>query len=67
MLELVRWADRKGCVVQWGNIVGAYRGQEFEEEFATEIDAEERERQAKAGEAISADREPVAVCRRRLH
>lgn len=68
MMGLVRWTDRKGCIVQWGNVVGgSYRGDEFEEEFDTEAEAKERERQVKAGEGIGADREPVAIRRVRLH
>ena len=65
MLEhkLRRWAERDGKTVKWGNIVGPYRGQEFEEEFGTEEEAIERQRQAVACEAIGDGREPVAVRR----
>ncbi len=64
MTQLVRWADRTGTTVRRGNLVGPYRGQEFEETFATEEAAIERERQALAKEPIGPDRPPVAVrCR----
>lgn len=61
---LQRWAERKGCLVRWGNIVGPFCGQEFTETFATEAEAQERERQALALEAIPDDRAPVALTRR---
>lgn len=64
MAKLARWADRKGKIVKWGNMVGPYCGQEFEEEFATESQAKERERQVLACEAIGDDREPVAIKRK---
>ncbi len=63
-ITLQRYADRNGCVVHWGNMVGPYMGQEFEETFATEAEAKERERQALALEAITVDRAPVAITRR---
>lgn len=66
MLELKRWAQRDGCTVEWGNIVGCYLGQQFRETFATEEQAIERERQAKACEAIGAEREPVALTQERI-
>lgn len=65
--ELRRWADRKGCVVRWGNLVGPYRGQEFEEEFRTEEEAMQRERQALACEPIPDDKEPIPIRRVNLH
>ena len=40
-----------------------YRGQEFEEEFNTEEEAKEREKQAVACEPIGDGREPVAARR----
>ena len=64
--KLTRWAERKGTVVEYGNIVGPYLGQQFREEFATEADAIERERQAKACEPITDDRMPVPLKRERL-
>ena len=69
MLEykLRRWAERKGKIVRWGNVVGPYRGQEFEEEFGTEEEAKERERQAVACEPIGNESEPVAVRRIQRH
>jgi hypothetical protein len=42
-------------------------GQSFRETFATEAEAVERERQAKACEAIGADLEPKATARQELH
>ena len=62
-IKLNRWAQRNGCVVKWGNVVGPYIGQEFTEHFATEAEAKERERQALALEPIGDKREPVAVRR----
>jgi hypothetical protein len=69
MLEatLTRWAMREGKTVKWGNWVMGYRGQEYCETFATEADAIERERQAKACEDISANRDPIAIERIQLH
>jgi len=64
--ELRRYADREGCAVQWGNIVGTFLGQEFKEVFATETEAIERERQALANEAIGDDRKPIAIKRERM-
>ena len=61
--ELKRYADRDGRKVHWGNIVGHFLGQEFREEFATEEEAKERERQAMALEAIGDKREPIALKR----
>jgi hypothetical protein len=66
-LELHRWAERKGTTVTWGNIVGQYNGQSFRETFATEAEAIERERQARACEPIGAAREPIAAERVNLH
>ena len=66
-MELKRWADRKGTTVEWGNLVGCYRGQEFRETFATEEDAIERERQAIACEDIGDSRKPIAIKREKLH
>jgi len=66
-MKLVRWAQRKGKVVEWGNVVGIYRGQEFRETFKTEKQAIEREVQAKGEEAIGEDRKPVALKRERIH
>ena len=60
---LKRWADRKGNIVEWGNIVGPYLGQSFREEFSNEEEAKERERQAKACESICDTREPIALKR----
>jgi hypothetical protein len=65
--KLRRWAERDGKIVKWGNVVGPYRGQEFEEEFGTEEEAKERQRQAVACEPIGDDREPVARRRIRIH
>ena len=65
--ELTRWADRTGKTVKWGNNVMGFRGQEFSETFATEEEAIERERQAKAGEAIGDNRKPIALKRIQLH
>lgn len=62
-LKLRRWAKREGKTVEWGNVVGYLQGQSFTETFATEEDAQERERQAMALEAIGKDREPVALTR----
>ena len=59
--SLQRWTNRDGKTVSWGNIIAGMSGQAFSETFATEDQAVERERQAKAGEPIRADREPVAV------
>jgi len=58
-----RWADRNGVVVRWGNVVGPYSGQAFEETFSTEEEAAERKRQALALEAIGQDRPPIAIRR----
>ena len=66
-ITLRRWVDRQGKIVCWGNMVMGYRGQEFEEIFATEEEAIERECQAKAGEGIGEKRSPVAIKRSRLH
>lgn len=63
-IKLTRWAKRKGTTVLWGNMVGCYSGQQFEETFATEAEAVERERQALACEAIGDKREPIAVQRK---
>lgn len=63
---LRRWAERKGTILRWGNVIGTYAGQEFEETFRTVAQAKERERQALAGEAIGPVREPVALRRRDL-
>jgi hypothetical protein len=57
--KLKRWAKRDACIVEWGNVVGPYIGQEFRETFATEEEAKIREQQALACEAIPADREPI--------
>ena len=65
-IKLRRWAERTGCTVKWGNIIGSYVGQEFCEVFKTEADAITRERQALACEPIGKDREPVAVSWGRL-
>ena len=65
--SLKRWARRDGTTVEWGNVVAGMSGQSFRETFATEAQAVERERQARAGEAIGADREPVAASRQELH
>jgi len=61
--KLARWAERKGKIVKWGNMVGPYRGQEFEETFKTNKQAIERERQAKACEAIGDKRVPIPLKR----
>ncbi len=61
-----RWAERKGKVVRWGNIIGGHIGQQFEEEFESEEQAQERERQAVNCEAITEEREPGAVRREKL-
>ena len=66
-IKFVRWADRDGKTVRWGNLIGCYRGQEFEETFSTEAEAVERERQANACEAISDKREPTPIKRAILH
>ena len=66
MFQLKRWADRKGRTVKWGNIVGPYIGQEFEEKFSTTAEAKERERQVNALEPIGDTREPVPISRKRL-
>ena len=60
--KLNRWAERKGKIVRWGNVIGPWRGQEFEEEFETEEEAIERERQAKACEPIG-NPKPKAIRR----
>jgi hypothetical protein len=65
--SLKRWAQRDGATVEWGNVVAGMSGQSFRETFATEAEAIERERQARAGEAIGADREPKATARQELH
>ena len=65
--KLTRWAERKGKIVRWGNIIGMWRGQEFEETFATEEEAIERERQALACEGIGDERLPIPVERKELH
>jgi hypothetical protein len=65
--KLRRWALRRGLVVEWGNVVGPYRGQEFRETFRNEAEARERERQANACESIGDERPPVAVKREQLH
>lgn len=65
--KLRRWAERHGTTVCWGNLVMGYRGQEFEETFVNEQEAEERERQATAGEAIGDARVPIAQRRIRIH
>jgi hypothetical protein len=62
-LKLKRWAERKGCTVEWGNMVGSYLGQSFRETFQTEAEAVERERQALACEDIGDDRVPVPLRR----
>ncbi len=67
LATLKRWAGRDGMTVSWGNMIGPYRGQEFTETFATEDEAVERERQANAGEAIGADRLPIAIKREQVH
>lgn len=69
MLEakLNRWARREGTTVEWGNVIGGYRGQEFREIFGTVADARKRERQANAGKPIGEDRQPVALKRVILH
>jgi len=64
--KLKRWAERTGKTVCWGNIVGPWLGQEFEELFRTEEEAKERERQALAGEPIGKTREPIAVRRKTI-
>lgn len=61
--QLRRWAERNGKVVRWGNVIGPFLGQEFEEVFATVAQAKKRERQALACEEIGADRAPVALRR----
>ena len=61
--QLTRWAERDGATVRWGNVIGGHIGQTFRETFTTEADAQERERQATAGEAIGPDRQPVALDR----
>ena len=66
-VQLNRWAMRNGNVVEWGNVVGGFCGQEFREVFATEAEAVERERQAKELEAIGADRLPIALSRKERH
>ena len=63
---LKRWANRAATTVEWGNLVGGFRGQSFRETFATEADAIERERQATAGESIGVDRAPIALTREDL-
>ena len=63
-MKLQRWATRNGTTVEWGNVVGGYCGQEFRETFATETEAIERERQAKACESIAANRVPIALKRK---
>ena len=60
-IKLKRYAVRRGKVVEWGNVVGPYVGQQFEETFATEAEAEERERQALACEPIRTERAPIAL------
>ena len=67
MTTLRRWAKRDGCTVEWGNVVGGHRGQEFRETFAVKREAIEREKQANAGEAIREDRKPIAIKREQLH
>ena len=59
--KLTRYADRKGCMVHWGNIIGGFLGQEFKETFKTEAEAIERERQALANEIIEIGRYPRAI------
>jgi len=66
-VQLNRWAMRDGKTVEWGNVVVGFRGQEFTESFSTEAEAIERERQANAGEAIGADRSPIAWKREQTH
>jgi hypothetical protein len=66
MIQLQRWAERKGTTVTWGNVIGGMQGQMFRETFSTEEDAIERERQALAGEGIGNKREPIAVAREDL-
>jgi hypothetical protein len=66
-MKLTRWAMRKGRTVEWGNVVGPFRGQEFREAFRDEAEAKERERQAKACENIGDTRVPVALKREQLH
>ena len=61
--SLKRWAKRDGTTVDWGNVIAGMNGQSFREEFATETEAVERERQALAGESIGVDRDPVAIVR----
>ncbi len=67
LFQFNRWAERSGCTVTWGNLVGPYQGQEFRETFKTEAQAKERERQAIAKEAIPKDREPIPLEREQLH
>lgn len=64
--KLTRWAERKGLTVRWGNVIGGYCGQSFEETFATEKEARERERQALACEPIGDERPPIAQKRRKV-
>lgn len=61
--KLSRWAKREGKTVSWGNVIGPYLGQAFEETFATEDEAKERQRQAEACESIGDDRPPVPLKR----
>jgi len=62
---MARWAERKGKTVEWGNIIMGMCGQQFRETFKTEKQAEERERQAKAGESIG-DRKPIPIKREKI-
>jgi len=65
--KLLRWTNRLGNTVEWGNNVMGFRGQAFRETFNSEEEAIERERQAHAGEAITTARLPVAVTRTQLN
>lgn len=67
LFRMVRWAERKGGRIGWGNVVGAYQGQTVRETFRTEDEAHERERQVMEvdgnGDPLSLppDRFPVAL------
>lgn len=39
MLRMVRWVERRGCVVHFGNVVGPYCGRPYVYSFTTEAKA----------------------------
>lgn len=71
---LIRWTERQGNVVRWGNIIGGFSGQSGEWVFETDEDAEKFRLYAGKNPAPSLAEDdlrsagiPLPTCRTREH